>query len=285
MALNFQQTKNLLHDFHFQDLFIEQLGWDKPTQVKPFPLKIENQTYESKRIAEICGVAIFEVKAINGEIPSSKIRDAIHKEITSLVAENLLIFVDNKRIRSLWYWVKREENKSYIRDHLYVKGQSGDLFLSKLASLVFDLTEFEDDTLFVVEIAHRLKETFDVERVTKKFYKEFQEQHKEFLGYVKGIDNQTDKRWYTSVILNRLMFVYFLQRKGFIDNRDTNYLQNKLENSKQRGENIFYQEFLQALFFESFAKPETDRYKAIESIVGKIKYLNGGLEKKIPSKQ
>lgn len=207
MALNFQQTKNLLYNFQFQDLFIEQLGWDKPSRVKPFPLEIENQTYESKRIAEICGVAVFEVKATNGEIPSSKIRDAIHKEVTNLVAENLLIFVDNKRIRSLWYWVKREENKSYIRDHLYVKGQPGDLFLSKLASLVFDLTELEDDTLFVVEIAHRLKEAFDVERVTKKFYKEFQEQHKEFLGYVKGIDNQTDKRWYTSVILNRLMFV------------------------------------------------------------------------------
>ncbi|MGF1672532.1 MAG: Eco57I restriction-modification methylase domain-containing protein, partial [Rivularia sp. (in: cyanobacteria)] len=77
--------------------------------------------------------------------------------------------------------------------------------------------------------------------------------------------------------LNRLMFVYFLQRKGFIDNKDTNYLHNKLENSKQRGKNLFYQEFLQALFFESFAKPEIDRDKSIESLVGKIKYLNGGL--------
>lgn len=277
MALNFQRTRDLLYNFQFQDLFIEQLGWDKPKQVKSFPLEIDNQAYESKRIAEIFGVAVFEVKATNGEIPSSKIRDAIHKEVTSLVAENLVIFVDSKRTRSLWYWVKREENKSYIRDHLYVKGQPGDLFLSKLGSLVIDITELEDDTLSVVEIAHRLKEAFDVERVTKKFYKEFQEQHKEFLGYVKGIDNQTDKRWYTSVILNRLMFVYFLQRKGFIDNRDTNYLQNKLENSKQRGENLFYQEFLQALFFESFAKPETDRDESIESLVGKIKYLNGGL--------
>jgi type I restriction-modification system DNA methylase subunit len=73
------------------------------------------------------------------------------------------------------------------------------------------------------------------------------------------------------------MFVYFLQRKGFIDNKNTNYLQNKLDNSKQRGENLFYQEFLQALFFESFAKPETDRDKSVESLVGKIKYLNGGL--------
>ncbi|WP_414624762.1 DNA methyltransferase [Calothrix sp. CCY 0018] len=277
MSLNFQRTRDLLYNFEFEDLFIQQLGWDQPTQ-KPFVLQNENvETLYITSIAECSGVAVFEVKAANGEIPSGKVRAAIHKEISGLVAENLLIFVDEKRTRSLWYWVKREENKSYTREHLYVKGQPGDLFLSKLGSIAIDITELEDDNLSVVEIAHRLQAAFDVEKVTKKFYKEFQEQHQEFLGYVKGIDNQTDKRWYTSVILNRLMFVYFLQRKGFIDNKDTNYLHNKLENSQQRGENLFYQEFLQALFFESFAKPEIDRDKSIESLVGKIKYLNGGL--------
>lgn len=276
MSLNFQRTRDLLYNFRFEDLFIEQLGWSQPTQVKSFPLEIENQTYRYKRIAELSGVAVFEVKAANGEIPHAKIRAAIHKELTSLVAENLLIFIDNKRTRSLWYWVKREENKSFVRDHLYVKGQPGDLFLSKLGSLVIDITELEDD-VSVVEIAHRLQAAFDVERVTKKFYKEFQEQHQEFLGYVKGIDNQTDKRWYTSVILNRLMFVYFLQRKGFINDKDFDYLQNRLEESKKRGENRFYKEFLQALFIESFAKPETDRDASAKDLVGTVKYLNGGL--------
>ncbi|MEH2387442.1 MAG: DNA methyltransferase [Nostoc sp.] len=95
--------------------------------------------------------------------------------------------------------------------------------------------------------------------------------------FVKGIDNETDRRWYTSVILNRLMFVYFLQRKGFIDNKDLNYLQNKLELSKQKGKNYFYSEFLKALFFESFAKPEIDRDLSVQELVGKVKYLNGGL--------
>ena len=74
------------------------------------------------------------------------------------------------------------------------------------------------------------------------------------MGYVKGINNENDRRWYTSVILNRLMFVYFLQRKGFIDkcdnkpNGDFEYLQNKLEKSKQRGQDLFYSEFLKVLF-------------------------------------
>ena len=206
-----------------------------------------------------------------------KVRVTIHQEITKLIAENLLIFITQERTRSLWYWVKREGSKSFVRDHLYVKGQPGDLFLSKLGSLVIDITELEHGEPTVVEIAYKLQHGFDVEPVTKKFYKEFQEQHQKFLLFVKGIDNEIDRRWYTSVILNRLMFVYFLQRKGFIDNKDLNYLQNKLEQSKQKGENHFYGEFLKALFFESFAKPEIERDLYVQELVGKVKYLNGGL--------
>jgi hypothetical protein len=277
MSLNFQRTRDLLSNFQFSNLFIEELGWSKPSRQKAVTLKFDNKTYQYQKIAELSGVAIFEVTAADGNIPEAKVRVAIHQEITKLIAENLLIFITEERTRSLWYWVKREGSKTFVRDHLYVKGQPGDLFLSKLGSLVIDITELEHGEPTVVEIAYKLQRGFDVEPVTKKFYKEFQEQHQKFLLFVKGIDNEIDRRWYTSVILNRLMFVYFLQRKAFIDNEDLNYLQNKLEQSKQKGENHFYDEFLKALFFESFAKPEFERDLSVQELVGKVKYLNGGL--------
>ena len=295
MTLNFKRTRDLLYNFEFEDLFIEELGWSQPIRRKAVTLEIEGKIYQYICIAEISGVAVYEVSAVDGEsvagngfrsgklmnpegeIPEAKIRAAIYQEITKLKAENLLIFIDNKRTRSLWYWVKRQENKSFIRDHLYVKGQPGDLFLSKLGSLVIDITELENSEPTVVEIAYRLQKAFDVERVTKQFYKEFQEQHKQFLAYVKGINNSHDQRWYASVLLNRLMFVYFLQRKGFIDNGDLNYLQNKLKETKQRGDNLYYNTFLPVLFFDSFAKPEIDRAPSVQALVGNIKYLNGGL--------
>ncbi|MGK7873812.1 MAG: DNA methyltransferase [Xenococcaceae cyanobacterium] len=285
MALDFQRTRDLLYDFKFQDLFIEELGWSQPSSQKAVPLSVEDRHYKYKSIAEVSGVAVFEVTAEDGKIPEVKIRAAIHKEIADRIAENLLIFVDEERTRSLWYWVKREGSKRYFRDHLYVRGQPGDLFLSKLGSLVIDITELEHSEPSVVEIAHKLQSGFDVERVTKKFYKEFQEQHLQFLQFVQGIDKKGDRRWYTSVILNRLMFVYFLQRKGFIDNGNLDYLQHKLEQSKQRGENRFYLEFLQALFFEVFAKPEFERDDSLAALVGEVKYLDGGLFLKHPVEQ
>jgi len=156
--------------------------------------------------------------------------------------------------------------------------------LSKLAELVLDITDFEEGEPSVVEIAKLLQKGFDIEKITKKFYQEFQREHLQFLPFIQGIDResgseallQADRKWYTSVILNRLMFVYFLQRKGFIDN-DFNYLQNQLQASQGRGENLFYRQFLQTLFFQAFAKPESQRDASVTALVGKVKYLNGGL--------
>lgn len=128
MTLNFERTRNYLYDFRFKDVFIEELGWFQPSSTRVESLEIEGKNYKYFRIAEAAKVAIFEVTAKDGEIPEAAIRKAIQSEIESRVAENLLIFVDGERTRSLWYWVKREGTKRYVRDHLYVKGQLGDLF-------------------------------------------------------------------------------------------------------------------------------------------------------------
>src|SRR3989338_1475826 len=73
------------------------------------------------------------------------------------------------------------------------------------------------------------------------------------------------------------MFIYFLQKKGFIDNGDLEYLQNKLKSTKAKGKDRYYSDFLKPLFFEGFAKPEDQRPAQARQMLGKIKYLNGGL--------
>ena len=213
-----------------------------------------------------------------GGIPDAKTRVAIHKEISAIHHENLLIFVDAARTQSVWYWVKREGSKKYPRDHFYIKGQPGDLFLGKLSGIVFELSEFDEKgNISVLEVANRLRVALDVERVTKKFYGEFQDLRVAFLELISGISNEPQRRWYASVLLNRLMFIYFLQRKGFLDKGDLQYLQNKLALSKQKGSNLFYSGFLKLLFFEGFAKPEDKRSSEANKALGQIRYLNGGL--------
>ena len=157
-----------------------------------------------REIAELSGVPVFEITGEDRGIPDAKTRTAIHKEIAKVHHENLLVFVDKERRQSLWYWVKREGKKQYPREHLYMRGQPGDLFLSKLGSMVVDLSDFDETgTVPVVEVASRLQKALDVERVTKKFYKEFSTQHLAFLDLIQGIEDERQRRWYASVLLNR----------------------------------------------------------------------------------
>ena len=90
----------------------------------------------------------------------------------------------------------------------------------------------------VIDIAARLQQSFDLEKVTAKFYQEFQAQHQIFLHQIEGIEQESDRRWYASVLLNRLMFAYFLQKKYFIDGGNLFYLKQKLETSEKRGQNL-----------------------------------------------
>jgi Putative DNA-binding domain/Eco57I restriction-modification methylase len=275
MSLNFQQSRQLLQDFDFAKLFIEVLGWSNPSSAKPVAMEIEDETYQRKMVAELSGVVVLEVMAADGKIPEVKVRRQVHKAVAELHLENLLIFVDKDRTQSLWYWVKREGKKLYPREHIYVKGQPGDLFLGKISALVVDFAELEDGLPSVVAVAQKLQQGLDVERVTKRFFDAFQKNLADFMPQIQGIENEADRRWYASVILNRLMFVYFLQRKQFIDG-DVLYLQNKLALVKEQGK-AFYQDFLLPLFFEGFAKPESDREEAVKTLLGQVKYLNGGL--------
>jgi hypothetical protein len=67
---------------------------------------------------------------------------------------------------------------------------------------------------------------------------------------INDIESEADRRWYASVLLNRLMFVYFLQRRYFLDNGDVLYLQNKLKQCQSQEESFY--EFLKDLFFQGF---------------------------------
>lgn len=277
--LNVKKAKEHLSNFTFKKLFIEELGWSNPRNTQASKIILDKVgSFTKTLLAELSGVAVYEIRSENGLIPNAEERKEIHKEISKLSFENLLIFLDKEETQSLWYWMKREDKKQYVRDHLYIKGQPGDLFLNKLSGMVVDIGDFDSSgNISVLEVANRLKKSLDIEKVTKKFYNEFKDEKSNFIEYIKGIKEDRDKHWYASITLNRLMFVYFLQKKGFVDKGRVNYLREKLEESKKEGKDLFYKKFLEYLFFEGFAKEKKDRSKEANAILGEIKYLNGGL--------
>jgi len=274
--LQTERIRDRLRDFDLKGLFIDELGWSQPKIIKPIEIMNSGKPWFVKALAEMSGVVAFVV----GGLPDKSVRLMLHKRITELAHENLVIFLDDAKnpSQSLWLWVKREGSRRFPREHLYVKGQPGDLFISKIAGIIVDINELDENGQFpLAQLTERLRSALDVERVTKKFFREYDEQRLRFVELIEGIPNEKECRWYASILMNRLMFVWFLQRKQFLDNGNDDYLSDKLKESQARGKDRFYREFLQALFFEGFAKPEEQRSPEAKKLVGDIRYLNGGL--------
>ena len=70
----------------------------------------------------------------------------------------------------------------------------------------------------IKEIINTKNDKISIDKITKKFYENFKKEYKTFLDFINGIPVKFDQEWYASLMLNRLMFIYFIQRKGFLNN-------------------------------------------------------------------
>lgn len=121
--------------------------------------------------------------------------------------------------------------------------------------------------------AKALQEAISVEKVTRKFYDEYKKRMEVFsLSITPGISD-ADRKWYASVLLNRLMYIYFIQAGGLLPEPD--YLMRHLRSS----DGHYYQNFLLPLFFDGLGQPEP-RSDEVTGKIGKVPYLDGGLFQK-----
>ena len=274
MQLNLNQTRNYLRESDFETLMIEELGWEYHTQ--SLTVTVDDTEYALCAIAEKRGMVVFLCAATeNAPLPNYATRRKIQRQVAEAVHEHVIIYTDAAKTTQLWQWVQREPGKpDACREHRYHHKQAGDALLQKLETIAFSLEE--EDALTLPDVTGRVRAAFNVERVTKRFYERFKKEHEAFLTFLRGIPNVELQRGYVSVMLNRLMFIYFIQKKGFL-NGDTDYLRTNLSRSKAAGPDLFYQTFLCPLFFEGFAKPETERTAQTNQRLGEVPYLNGGI--------
>ena len=277
--LNERNTRQYLKESEFENLFTQELGWDHHTQ--SLNITVDETAYQLTALAEKRGMVVFECPATgtDGRIPDYAARRKIQKQVAKLVHENFIIYINIEKTTQIWQWIKHEQGKpEACREHRYNRDEhSGESLIQKLKTIAFSLDEEEALTLF--EVTERVGTAFYAERVTKKFYDRFKREHDAFLKFLSGIPDEEMQKWYVSVMLNRLMFIYFIQKKSFLDS-DIDYLRTKLTESQANGTNRYYKEFLCPLFFEGFAKPEDERTDEMKQLLGKIPYLNGGIFQK-----
>lgn len=121
-------------------------------------------------------------------------------------------------------------------------------------------------------------EAFDVEKLTREFYRSY----REIFEYVQGVikdnnphsyfDDSSRLHQFSQRLLGRIMFLYFLQKKGFLAD-DHSFLKNQYPRHSEPEDTDFYTGVLEPLFFETLNKQRPNH----KSPWGRIPYLNGGL--------
>jgi hypothetical protein len=297
MKFDISAVRKCLKSFDFPTLFREHLGWDNHQARLDIPVgdgTVQLTAVAQKRgfVAYVCSCgadgqpcevresAAEDGAAPIGQIPDRATRLKIDQQVTKSAREHFVIYADQRTGQQVWHWVRREPGRpSASRDHRFDVSQSGTPLIQRLEQIAVGMAEEEQLTLF--EVTGKAKKAFDVDRVTKRFYERFKAEHAAFLKFVKGIRSEGDLQWYTSLMLNRLMFVYFIQKKGFLDG-DTDYLRNRMRlvrEAKGRDKFLtFYRYFLLRLFHEGLGKHENERQldKELENLLGKVPFLNGG---------
>ena len=269
MSIDVKNIRKRLQKFDFSNFFTQELGWEHPNGSREGSVSLGGENIPFSYVAQLKKIPVLSFEGKSWEkFQNPQERKKLHGEIKKQHEKHLAIFSDGKTCAS---WSYLSENDK-VRVHDYFKGQNGDALMAKLVGIHIGIGEKEPS---IKKISENLEKSFNTEKVTKKFYDHFKKGHLDFQKYISGMDSAEDKGWYVSVILNRLMFIWFVQKKGFIDgNRD--YLKDKLCEFKNQRKN-YYEKFLKILFFEGFAKKPADRSCKAKRVLGNIKYLNGGL--------
>ena len=276
---------------NFYELFIES-GWNNPQGDTNLGMVQDDDTlFCFEQIAERNGFKI--VKCENAIIPNSSQCKKIDHYLRRMANDYICIFYQPSGLHHLWLVpVNKVDKRDLVRVEYQTLDQASFLY-EKVAGFSFELGTRTN----IVDVREKVHKAFlvDSEKVTKKFYDEFRKQHKAFTAFITGIDDYIDeenknrdkkeqvenknKKWYASIMLNRLMFCYFIQRKRFLDGK-TDYLNRKLQEVKeQEGDGQFYnfyRSFLIHLFHEGINAPRHDSPEFLKRY-GKIPYLNGGL--------
>lgn len=277
--------RQYIADTDFKSLF-NTLGWNRYQGLSEFNEEIDGFSYHFRIVGQIKGFQA--IVCDNAEHITASLCKRIDYKLRPYAQSYICIFVlpteQQYTLHHVWAIPIRKPEKKDIVLIEYTSLDQTELLYQKISGIRFVVNE--QGTITISDVRERIYNTFEVnsERLTKDFYTGFRRQHSAFCEFITGINDQTDiknnsdKQWYASVMLNRLMFCYFIQKKGFLDG-DVNYLRNKLSwCSMQRGTGqfySFYRSFLLKLFHGGLNSPMHN--SDFEAEFGRIPYLNGGM--------
>ncbi|TRT84615.1 MAG: hypothetical protein EWV82_08190 [Microcystis aeruginosa Ma_AC_P_19900807_S299] len=199
----------------------------------------------------------------------------------------LFVFSDFHQER--WHFINvkydvKQEKRQVLRRITVGPGEQLRTATERLSLL--DLDNISSESPLAIQERH--DEAFDVEKVTKKFFEQYRSVFEKVEQLItKTIPNADQRRLFTQKLFNRLMFIVFIQKKGWLKfNEQTDYLETlwqDYQNDNSTSDKNFYHNRLTYLFFTGLNNPQQTDIIGINNggflrqIIGTVPYLNGGL--------
>ncbi|MFV0188021.1 hypothetical protein OBK20_11715 [Empedobacter falsenii] len=278
---------------------------------KEFP--IENE--KIKRFAQLGNVrlndgknlALFELTLAN-DVNLQRNRVELNSEVSKYIDQEqihgvLSVFEQGREDYRFTFSARSTEfdeeesdfvtKKTDTKRFTYVLGQNESC--KTAAKRFFELSENKDSADI-----EAIQKAFSVEKLSKEFFDKYKSQFEKFWGYINTndeyrklfLDNDKEKqiRDFTKKLLGRIVFLHFLQKKGWMgcdaqvagwENGEKQFMQKLFADFAEK--NAFHSKCLHQLFFNTLNNNKRENFifqcdgVSVELNRTKIPYLNGGL--------
>jgi type I restriction-modification system DNA methylase subunit len=214
--------------------------------------------------------------------------DSERKIVTQLLKDHPdALFIFSNLQQNTWHFVNVKsdtKNSSRLLFRRITIGPNEHLRTASERLALLNLVGTEHESLLEIRGLH--EKAFDVEAVTKRFFEAYRKVFERVEREIQGFTNSENRRLFTQRLFNRLMFIAFIQKKGWLSfNGQTDYL-NALWQDYRKNANAdsnFYVDRLSLLFFSALNTDnevnviDINRKGFIASLIGNPPYLNGGL--------
>jgi hypothetical protein len=230
---------------------------------------------------------------IHSRLPTDKLLMGQERPVVSqLLKEHpYALFIFSNKSLNRWHFLNVKYDDEVTKRRVFRRITVGPEERLRTASeriALLDLESVGADLfgLSPLAIQRRHDEAFDVEPVTREFFKEYARVFEEVEKRIEGINDKERRRLYTQRLFNRLMFIAFIQKKGWLKfGRNGDYLCDLWLDFKRSGKSNrnFYRDRLKLLFFQGLNTPNEvnligiNRGGFLKELIGQVPYLNGGL--------
>ncbi|WP_375467893.1 Eco57I restriction-modification methylase domain-containing protein [uncultured Nostoc sp.] len=217
-------------------------------------------------------------------------RQSERKVVDYLLKEHpYALFVFSNKLRSQWHFINVKYDNTLQKRKLFRRITVGEGEQLRTATERISLLDLENihPNASPLDIQTRHDEAFDVEAVTQEFFREYRKTFEKVEGLIEWNTNKERKRLFTQKLFNRLMFIGFIQKKGWLKFQGSiDYLsalwEAYLKDDTTSNKN-FYKDRLSHLFFLGLNNPQEYDIASINNggllkdLIGHVPYLNGGL--------